>query len=593
MLNRYGRDLTLLAQEGQLNPVIGRENEIRTMAQILLRRTKNNPLLVGEAGVGKTCLVEGLAQRLVQEKVAEALKDRRIVELSLSSVVAGTRYRGDFEERLEKILAEARDHPEVVLFLDEIHTLVGAGSASGMVMDAANILKPALARGELTCIGATTMDEYRRYIERDAALERRFEVVQVREPSAEETHQILTGLRPSYEDHHNLKIADEALAAAVKLAERYIRTRHFPDKAIDLIDTACSQVKLQTVSGTQGGQVRAKDVAQVVAQRTGIPVESLSREEAQVLLALEDALRKRVMGQEEAVAAVAETVRAYRSGLRNPRRPSGVFLFLGPTGVGKTELVRALAAELFGSEDKLLRFDMSEYMERHTVSRLIGSPPGYVRSDEEGQLTGAVRTNPYSIVLFDELEKAHPEVLDLFLQIFDAGRLTDSQGHVVDFSNTIIVMTSNVGSAVSSASVGFRVHEISEPRDAYVARVQRAVRETFRPEFINRIDEMVIFNPLDRETLRQIAAKFLEEVRGYLAERNLDLIVLDEVYDLLIVEGYNEAYGAREMQRAVDRLITKPMARVLLEQHVQSGEAVRVGVADRRVTFERQPGPRT
>ncbi|MCI0486693.1 MAG: ATP-dependent Clp protease ATP-binding subunit [Blastocatellia bacterium] len=603
VLNQFGRDLTFEARQGRLSPLIGRSQELKRIAQILLRRTKNNPLIVGEAGIGKSCLVYGLAQYIVGPEVLDVLSGKRIIELSMSAVVAGTRYRGDFEERLERIVAEARAYPEVVLFLDEIHTIVGAGSAMGS-MDAANLLKPALANGEIQCIGATTMSEYRLYIQADAALERRFEVVHVQEPAPEETLEILKGLRPSFEAHHQVTISDEAIATAVKLAARYITDRNFPDKAIDLVDTACTQVRMESIHKRPGAAaltharpvVSKAAIAQVVSQKIDepIPEGELAEEDAEKALHLEERLRQRVVGQDEAVEAVARVMRSHLAGLSNPRRPIAVFLFVGPTGVGKTELARVLAGTWFSSEKKLLRFDMSEYMERHTVSRLIGAPPGYIGHDEEGQLTKAVRTHPYAVVLLDEIEKAHPEILKIFLQVFDAGRLTDSKGHLVNFSNTVIIMTSNIGSGTQERPLGFRLRaEWNDQREwgDYVEHIQEAVVKAFAPEFRNRIDATVFFRPLiDDKVMRGIVSILLDEVRGHLEERHLKLLVDEEVIDLLLKEGYSQEFGARELSRTINRRLRDPLAEHILLGGLQAGDTVRAVLAtDGKVTFQRIP----
>ena len=599
-LNLLGRDLTFLARQRKLVPVIGRNEEIKNLAQILARKTKSNPLIIGEAGVGKSCLVEGLAQRAVHKDASSSIKDKRIIELSLASIVAGTKYRGEFEERLIQILTEVKENPEIILFIDEIHNLVGTGVAGDGTMDAANILKPALARGELQCIGATTISEYRKYIEKDAALERRFEVLRLAEPSGKETIDILFGVRKSYEDFHAVKILDEAIEAAVHLSSRYIPDRHFPDKAIDLMDMACSQVKLQTfgishddeAGSTEKKPEVAKDaIAMIVSQRIGIPFDRLVQDEAEKLLHMEEYLARSVIGQEQALGLVSQTIRAARTGLSSPRKPDGVFMFAGPSGVGKTQLAKSLAAFLFNNENRLIRFDMSEYMEKHTVSKLIGAPPGYVGYEEEGQLTGKVRTYPYSIILFDEIEKAHPDIFDILLQIFDEGMLTDSQGKKADFANTIIIMTSNIGNdIVKPRPIGFHVHaqEGGEAdRKVYVAQIKDALKNTFRLELINRIDEVVVFNSLDEDDIRKIVFILLDEVRERLADRGLKMDVDDEVFSILIKHGYSETYGVREMNRTIDRLITKPMSEELLKQMFHPGDTVLVKVEDKAVAFKK------
>ena len=524
-LNRIGRDLTLLAQQGKIDPVIGRKEEIRKIAQILTMKKKNNPVLIGEAGVGKTAVVEGLALRLIQEDIPEELKGLRIIEVSLTALVAGTKYRGDFEERIMNLLEEASKNKDVILFIDEIHNMIGAGSASGS-LDASNVLKPVLARGEIRCIGATTIDEYRRHIEKDAALERRFQPVYIDEPAREEALQILHGLKGSYETHYRIKITDGALEAAVSLSIRYIPDRKLPDKAIDLIDQASARKRLKSLTLKPGDlekiardtnkdeilEVTEKDIAKAVAEWTGIPIEKLTEGEIGMLLKIEETLGKRVIGQEEAIRAVANTIRSAKAGLGSPNRPIGVFLFLGPTGVGKTALAKALAGFLFDDEKRMIRFDMSEYMEQHTVSKLIGAPPGYIGHEDEGQLTGAVRTHPYSVVLFDEIEKAHPDICNLFLQLFDEGRLTDSKGRRVDFTNTVIIMTSNiVGSTLRTTEVfGFVRSEKTDSESEKgrdTEEMHRTLSQTFRPEFINRIDKVILFNHLEKREIRLIILK--------------------------------------------------------------------------------------
>jgi ATP-dependent Clp protease ATP-binding subunit ClpC len=597
-LDAVGRDLTALARQGRLRPAIGRKAETLAVAQVLARLTKNNPLLIGEPGVGKTSIVEGLAQHCIGVDAPEALRGKRIVEIPMGMLVAGTQYRGAFEQKLEGLLTEASSHPEVILFVDEIHTLIGAGSGGGSTLDAANMFKPALGRGEIRCIGATTVEEYHRHIAKDAALQRRFEVIRVAEPSPEETLNILLGLKASLESHHSLTIADEAVQEAVRLGARYIPDRHFPDKAIDILDRACSVVRLQSLTGpAQAGRVTKEAVAHVVSQTTGIPVGSLTQEDTEVLLHLEERLRQRVIGQEEAVATVAHTVIAARQ-LHSRRRPHGVFLFLGPTGVGKTELAKSLAAVLFGSEAYLVRFDMSEYMERHTAMRLIGAPPSYVGYEDEGQLTGAVRRRPYSILLFDEIEKAHPDIMHMFLQVFDDGRLTDNKGRTVDFSHTLIIMTSNLGSEASAGvgrGLGFGTRQevnTEEARQAYVAAVHKAVTQAFRPEFINRIDELVVFNPLRRKDLQQIVSLLLQEVEVQLVEKGLCLSVAEEVRALLLTQGFSDIYGARELRRAVERLVRQPLAQFLLGQRLPAGTTIQATRSGNEVQFSPLTGPR-
>ncbi|APB34389.1 ATPase with chaperone activity, ATP-binding subunit [Gloeomargarita lithophora Alchichica-D10] len=640
-LDEFGTNLTQMASEGKLDPVVGRQTEIERVIQILGRRTKNNPVLIGEPGVGKTAIAEGLAQRIANRDVPDILEDKRVVTLDIGLLVAGTKYRGEFEERLKKIMDEIRQAGNVVLVIDEVHTLIGAGAAEGAI-DAANILKPALARGELQCIGATTLDEYRKHIERDAALERRFQPVMVGEPSVDETIEILFGLRERYEQHHKLKITDEALRAAAKLADRYISDRYLPDKAIDLMDEAGSRVRLinsqlppaakeldkelrqilrqkddavrgqdferagelrdreieikaqiraiaqskknetQTGSG-ESPMVTEEDIAQIVASWTGIPVRKLTETESERLLQMEDTLHQRIVGQEEAVRAISRAVRRARVGLKNPDRPIASFIFSGPTGVGKTELTKALAAYFFGSEDAMIRLDMSEYMERHTVSKLIGSPPGYVGYNEGGQLTEAVRRRPYTVVLFDEIEKAHPDVFNLLLQILEDGRLTDAKGRTVDFKNSLLVMTSNIGSKVIEKGGGGLGFEFSENQvDSQYNRIRSLVNEElkqyFRPEFLNRIDEIIVFRQLTKPEVKQIADILLNEVFGRLAEQGITLQVTEAFKDRLVEEGYNPSYGARPLRRAIMRLLEDSLAEEVLSGRIREGDTATVDV---------------
>ncbi|MCX7687861.1 MAG: ATP-dependent Clp protease ATP-binding subunit [Fimbriimonadales bacterium] len=635
-LDEFGRDLTEMARQGKLDPVVGRHQEVERVMQILARRTKNNPVLVGPPGVGKTAIVEGLAQRIVQGDVPETLKNKRIVSLDLAGLVAGTKYRGEFEERMKRVLDEVRKaQGDVVLFIDELHTLIGAGAAEGAI-DASNIMKPALARGELQCIGATTQDEYRKYIERDAALERRFQPVQVREPSIEEAIEILKGLRDRYEAHHRVIITDSAIEAAVKLSARYITDRYLPDKAIDLIDEAASRVKLQQTlpplelrrakgelenlqkdiasARQQRNMERVEelemrkaqleeridqlqeeweasrqemttlvtehDVAHIVQSWTGIPVARLVESETQKLLHIEEELHRRVIGQHEAVSAVARALRRARSGLKDPKRPMGTFLFLGPTGVGKTELARALAAYMFDNENNLIRIDMSEYMEKFNVSRLIGAPPGYVGYEEGGVLTEAVRRQPYSVVLLDEIEKAHPDVFNLLLQVMEDGRLTDSQGHVVDFRNTIIIMTSNVGvrSVVEEPGMGFRKERTSpeNPRayEAMKNRMLDELKKLFRPEFLNRVDEVIVFHPLTRNEILQIVDLMVGRVAEQLKAHRMNLVLEPPVKELLAQKGYDPNYGARPLRRVVQQLIEDPLSEQLLLGRFEEGDTI-------------------
>ncbi|NYJ06708.1 ATP-dependent Clp protease ATP-binding subunit [Petropleomorpha daqingensis] len=646
-LDEYGRDLTAMARNGEIDPVIGREQEIEQTVEVLSRRRKNNPVLIGEAGVGKTAIVEGIAAQIVEGDVPETLRGRRLVELDLTGLVAGTRYRGDFEERLKKVIDEIREHSdEVIVFIDELHTVVGAGASEGSG-GAGNMLKPALARGDLHIIGATTLDEYRRNIEKDAALERRFQPILVAEPSVEDTVQILCGLRDRYEAHHQVRFTDEAVVAAVELSDRYLTDRHLPDKAIDLIDQAGARVrrrvktpptdlrgleqeverlqreKDQAVAGEQyerasdlrdqlaeaqrrleqaragGGEgpgvggsgvpeVGVEDIAEVVSRATGIPVSQLTEEEMERLLHLEHRLHDRVIGQDEAVEVVAEAVRRSRVGLGDPDRPIGSFLFLGPTGVGKTELARALAEALFGDEDRMIRLDMSEFQERHTVSRLVGSPPGYVGYEDAGQLTEAVRRRPYSVVLFDEIEKAHPDVFNTLLQVLDDGRLTDSQGRTVDFRNTVIIMTSNLGSELivnaGRGPLGFTANGTAG--DDLRSQVMRRLRESFRPEFLNRIDEIVVFQQLDNSQLERITDLMLEETRRRLRAQGIDVEFTPEAVGWLAERGYEPQFGARPLRRAIQREVDNRLSRLMLDGRLRSGQRVRVGVRDGDLDLE-------
>ncbi|NLI21459.1 MAG: ATP-dependent Clp protease ATP-binding subunit [Clostridiales bacterium] len=603
-LDQYGRDITRLAREGALDPVIGREEEIRQIEQILIQHKKNNPILVGDPGVGKTCIVEGLAQRLILPNAPRQLKDLRIVEIPIASLVAGTKYRGDFEERVLKLLREAAQSPEIVLFLDEIHQMVGAGSSENSPSDVGNLLKPALARGELKCIGATTTAEYRRHIEKDASLERRFQQVWVTEPSAGEAVEIVRGLRERYERHYGVTIPDEAVEKAVALTIRYLPDFRLPDKALDMIDQACARKVLLPATAGEGGAERpvltGRDIARVVAQRSRVPADFIAQEESERLLRLEADLQKRVLGQEGAIRAVAQTIRNARAGLRDPRKPMGVFLFLGATGTGKTELAKALAETLFSGESHLLTFDMSEYQEKHTVARLIGAPPGYVGYDQEGLLTGRVRTNPYAVVLFDEIEKAHPDLFNLFLQIFDEGRLTDAHGRQVSFSDTVIILTSNLGSRdAQKRPIGFAhadsrpaggappaaagAQTAPEPQDAgdgrwayYEDAIQKAVREALRPEILNRITHTVIFYPLDRPTVYSIIDQITARLNRSLAARALTVTLDESAKALLMERGYSAEFGAREMQRAFERAIDEPLAQMILKGEPQAGDTIRV-----------------
>ena len=643
-LSKYGRDLTELGRSGKIDPIIGRETETERVIQVLSRRTKNNPCLIGEPGVGKTAVVEGLAQQIADGTVCDSLKDKTIIMLDIPSMIAGAKYRGEFEERLKSIMEEAVADPDIILFIDEIHTIIGAGAAEGAV-DAANIIKPALARGELQVIGATTISEYRKHIEKDAALERRFQPVLVGEPSPEQTVEILKGLRDKYEAHHRLKITDAAIEAAVTLSVRYIPDRYLPDKAIDLVDEAASKLRIATRSAPpelaetesrmnqaktdkeeaisaqnfedaakyrdeerklrlkyddmkaqwemsrDNGDISVKkeDIAEVVTQWTGIPVSGLLEEESERLKSLEKLLHKYVIGQDKAINAVANTIRRGRIGLRNPDRPIGSFIFLGPTGVGKTELSRALCRILFGSENAMIRLDMSEYMEKHSVSKLIGSPPGYVGFEEGGQLTEKVRRFPYSVILFDEIEKAHPDVFNLFLQILDDGVLTDSQGRAVSFKNSVIIMTSNIGaaSATASKSVGFGNSIFNEKEDAegQNKRMLDALKSTFKPEFINRIDEIIIFEPLKKESIIQIAHIMLDEVSRRTEKIGIALSFDDSAAELIATEGFDVNYGARPLRRAIVHLIENPLSAYILDGKIKAGDYIKVCAEDNAAVF--------
>ena len=636
-IEEFGRNLTKLAAEGKIDPVVGREKEIERAIQILGRRTKNNPVLIGEPGVGKTAIAEGLAQRIINQDIPDILQNKQVISLDMGSVVSGTRFRGDFEERLKRIMDEIRNDGNIILVIDEIHTLVGAGGTEGG-MDAANILKPALARGELQCIGATTLDEYRQHIERDAALERRFQPIMVGEPSVEETIQILHGLRSAYEHHHKVQISDAAIVAAANLSDRYISDRFLPDKAIDLIDEAGSRVRLRSsVNSTnkelkrelaqvsknkneavkaqdfeKAGQLRDRelelqkqleeaaaqndkpvnapivdeeDIAQIVASWTGVPVNKLTESESELLLHLEDTLHQRLIGQEQAVTAVSKAIRRARVGLKNPNRPIASFIFSGPTGVGKTELAKALASYFFGSEDAMIRLDMSEFMERHTVSKLIGSPPGYVGYDEGGQLTEAVRRRPYTVVLFDEIEKAHPDVFNMLLQMLDDGRLTDAKGRTVDFKNTLLIMTSNIGSKViekGGGGLGFQFSE--DEAEASYNRIRTLVNEElkayFRPEFLNRIDDMIVFTQLKKDEIKQIADIMLREVKNRLTEKGITLEVTESFKDRVVQEGYNPSYGARPLRRAIMNLLEDSLAEAMLSGQITEGDTAIVDLDD-------------
>lgn len=630
-LDSLARDLTAIAREGGLDPVIGRSKEITRVIEVLSRRTKNNPVLIGEPGVGKTAIAEGLAQQIVNNEVPETLRDKRVMTLDMGTVVAGTKYRGEFEDRLKKVMDEIRQAGNIILFIDELHTLIGAGGAEGAI-DASNILKPALARGELQCIGATTLDEYRKYIEKDAALERRFQPIQVDEPTVEETIQIIKGLRDRYEAHHRVKITDEAIEAAAKLSDRYISDRFLPDKAIDLIDEAGSKVRLRSFTmppnlkeledklenvrneknaavssqefekaaalrdteqkikeeleqlkkswkekqGKEESKVTVEDIAEVVSMWTGIPVNKIAQEESEKLLHLEEELHKRVVGQHEAVEAISRAIRRARAGLKDPKRPIGTFIFLGPTGVGKTELAKALAEVMFGDEDAMIRIDMSEYMEKHSTSRLVGSPPGYVGFEEGGQLTEKVRRKPYSVVLLDEIEKAHPDVFNILLQVLDDGRLTDSKGRTVDFRNTVVIMTSNIGAEALKyqKNLGFGVGEKDSKYKDMKSTMMDELKKAFRPEFLNRIDEIIVFKPLEKEELKQIVSLMAKSLVKRLKDQDIDLELTDAALEKIAEEGYDPQYGARPIRRALQKNVEDRLSEELLKGTISKNSKV-------------------
>lgn len=642
-LDKLARDMTQMARDGKLDPVIGRDNELRRVEQILSRRTKNNPVLIGEPGVGKTAIAEELARRMASNEVPEDLAQKRLMMLDMGSLVAGTKYRGEFEDRLKKVIDEIQKDGHVILFIDELHTLIGAGGAEGAI-DASNILKPALARGDLQTIGATTLDEYQKYIESDAALERRFATVQVEEPTENVALQILNGLRPKYEEHHHVRIDDDALKQAVKLSSRYITDRYLPDKAIDLIDEASSMVRIdaeekgnhQPSLTTKLAQLRqqkeaaienqdfdqaanlrqeeltlkakvdeqqkkaeqqstrqklhttGENVAKIVAEWTGVPLTQLKKSESERLVNLEKVLHNRVIGQNEAVSVVAKAIRRARSGLKDPQRPIGSFMFLGPTGVGKTELAKVLAAAMFGSEDNMIRIDMSEYMEKYSTSRLIGAAPGYVGYDEGGQLTEKVRQHPYSVVLLDEAEKAHPDVFNLLLQVLDDGYLTDAKGRKVDFRNTIIIMTSNLGATQlqDEKEVGFGARDVSQDYQAMASAIRQQLKLHFRPEFLNRIDETVIFHSLQKDELHQIVKLMVAQLRARVAEQGINLKVTPAAIDVVATEGYDPAYGARPLRRALQDLIEDPLSTALLSGNVKTGDNVVVGAHQGKITLK-------
>ncbi|WP_010652137.1 ATP-dependent protease ATP-binding subunit ClpC [Oceanobacillus massiliensis] len=634
-LDSLARDLTVSAKEGKIDPVIGRAKEIERVIQVLSRRTKNNPVLIGEPGVGKTAVAEGLAQQIIDNEVPETLRDKRVMTLDMGTVVAGTKYRGEFEDRLKKVMEEIRQAGNIILFIDELHTLIGAGGAEGAI-DASNILKPSLARGELQCIGATTLDEYRKYIEKDAALERRFQPIQVDEPTLEETIQILNGLRDRYEAHHRVTITDEAIEAAATLSDRYITDRFLPDKAIDLIDEAGSKVRLHSYTvppnlkeleqkleevrkekdaavqsqefekaaslrdseqrfreelektkdewkekqGQTDSEVTVEDIASVVSIWTGVPVSKLTKDESERLLNMESVLHNRVIGQSEAVDAVSKAIRRARAGLKDPKRPIGSFIFLGPTGVGKTELARALAEVMFADEEAMIRIDMSEYMERHATSRLVGSPPGYVGYEEGGQLTEKVRRKPYSVVLLDEIEKAHPEVFNILLQVLEDGRLTDSKGRLVDFRNTVIIMTSNVGASELKRNkyVGFNLGEENKDYKEMKSKVMEELKKAFRPEFLNRIDETIVFHSLEKEHMKDIVTLMLEQLQRRLKGQDIHLSLTDKAVEKIANEGFDPEYGARPLRRSIQKNIEDLLSEELLKESISKGQNVKIGL---------------
>ncbi|MBP1970837.1 ATP-dependent Clp protease ATP-binding subunit ClpC [Virgibacillus natechei] len=634
-LDSLARDLTVIAKEGSVDPVIGRGKEIERVIQILSRRTKNNPVLIGEPGVGKTAVAEGLAQQIIDNEVPETLRDKRVMTLDMGTVVAGTKYRGEFEDRLKKVMEEIRQAGNILLFIDELHTLIGAGGAEGAI-DASNILKPSLARGDLQCIGATTLDEYRKYIEKDAALERRFQPIQVDEPTLEETVQILRGLRDRYEAHHRVTITDDAIEAAANLSHRYISDRFLPDKAIDLIDEAGSKVRLNSYTippnlkelehklgdvrkekdasvqsqefekaaslrdneqrlreeleetrkewkekqGQTDTEVTVEDIASVVSIWTGVPVSRLTKDESERLMNMEETLHNRVVGQEESVNAVARAIRRARAGLKDPKRPIGSFIFLGPTGVGKTELARALAETMFEDEEAMIRVDMSEYMEKHSTSRLVGSPPGYVGHEEGGQLTEKVRTKPYSVVLLDEIEKAHPDVFNILLQVLEDGRLTDSKGRVVDFRNTVLIMTSNVGASELRRNkyVGFNLGEEGSDYKDMKAKVTEEMKKAFRPEFLNRIDEMIVFHSLERKHMKRIVTLMIDQLKERLADQDIEFSLTDKSIEKIANEGFDPEYGARPLRRSIQHNIENLLSEELLKENITKGQKVKVGL---------------
>ncbi|MFD2925263.1 ATP-dependent protease ATP-binding subunit ClpC [Halobacillus naozhouensis] len=638
-LDSLARDLTAIAKEGNIDPVIGRSKEIERVIQVLSRRTKNNPVLVGEPGVGKTAIAEGLAQQIMNNEIPEILRDKRVMTLDMGTVVAGTKYRGEFEDRLKKVMEEIRQAGNIILFIDELHTLIGAGGAEGAI-DASNILKPSLARGELQCIGATTLDEYKKYIEKDAALERRFQPIQVDEPNLDESVQILKGLRDRYEAHHRVTITDDSIESAVRFSDRYITDRFLPDKAIDLIDEAASKVRLRSYTappnlkeleqkleevrkekdaavqsqefekaaslrdseqrlrdeldqtkdewkekqGQEDSEVTVEDIASIVSTWTGVPVKKMTKDESERLLHLEDTLHNRIIGQAEAVKAISKAIRRARAGLKDPKRPIGSFIFLGPTGVGKTELARALAESMFGEEDAMIRIDMSEYMEKHSTSRLVGSPPGYVGFDEGGQLTEKVRNKPYSVILLDEVEKAHPEVFNILLQVLEDGRLTDAKGRVVDFRNTVLIMTSNVGAQELKRNkyLGFSMDDANQDYKDMKSKVTDELKKAFRPEFLNRIDETIVFHSLERKHMKDIVTLMAEQLRKRLLEQEIDFTLTEKAIEHIAEEGFDPEYGARPLRRSIQKNVEDLLSEELLKENIQKGQKVKIDLNDNK-----------
>ncbi|KGP72519.1 ATP-dependent protease ATP-binding subunit ClpC [Pontibacillus yanchengensis] len=634
-LDSLARDLTAVAKEGNIDPVIGRSEEIERVIQVLSRRTKNNPVLIGEPGVGKTAIAEGLAQQIINNEVPEILRDKRVMTLDMGTVVAGTKYRGEFEDRLKKVMEEIRQAGNIILFIDELHTLIGAGGAEGAI-DASNILKPSLARGDLQCIGATTLDEYRKYIEKDAALERRFQPIQVDEPNLEESEQILQGLRDRYEAHHRVTITDEAIKSAVQLSDRYIQDRFLPDKAIDLIDEAASRVRLRSYTappnlkelehkleevrkekdaavqsqefekaaslrdneqklreeldktkdewkekqGQENSEVTTEDIASIVSTWTGVPVSKLTKDESERLLNMEEVLHSRVIGQEDAVNSISKAIRRARAGLKDPKRPIGSFIFLGPTGVGKTELARALAETMFGEEDAMIRVDMSEYMEKHSTSRLVGSPPGYVGYEEGGQLTEKVRQKPYSVILLDEIEKAHPDVFNTLLQVLEDGHLTDSKGRTVDFRNTVIIMTSNVGATELKQNkyAGFSIGDADQSYKDMKSKVMDEMKKAFRPEFLNRIDEIIVFHSLEKKHMKEIVSLMVKQLQKRLTEHEVEFNLTDQALDKIANEGFDPEYGARPLRRSIQKNVEDLLSEELLRENISTGQNVTIDV---------------